>query len=178
MVSTVTDIPQKPHYTGQRQRRSKSLEWLLQHVSWMGDECLMWPFYRHRYGYGRIGYHGEHWYAHRKMCIERHGPPPGPEYEASHLCGKGLQGCVNPKHLCWATRKENEKLKLVHGTLITGTKHYRSHLTPNDIAAIRAASISAIGSVPRLAAKYGIHKNSIWRIRRYASYRAEALGDA
>lgn len=34
-------------------RRSKCMEWLIEHVSFSGDECLIWPFNRVR-GYGMV----------------------------------------------------------------------------------------------------------------------------
>jgi hypothetical protein len=54
--------------------------------------------------------------AHRVMCEIAHGPKPAPGFVAAHTCGKGREGCVNPRHLRWASQKENMADKLLHGT--------------------------------------------------------------
>lgn len=40
------------------------------------------------------------------------GPPPSPLHEAGHTCPHGEDSrCVNPDHLAWQTRTENEQHK-------------------------------------------------------------------
>lgn len=40
------------------------------------------------------------------------GPAPSEYHEAGHTCPKGEQElCVNPEHLAWMTREENEQWK-------------------------------------------------------------------
>jgi len=72
-----------------------------------GEECVTWPFSRTPQGYGQTFFCAEVMGAHRVMCILKHGEPPTPDHQAAHSCGKGRDGCVNPKHLRWATPKEN-----------------------------------------------------------------------
>lgn len=48
----------------------------------------------------------------RYMCELRHGPPPSMFHEAGHTCPRGeREDCVNPQHLMWMTRLENECYK-------------------------------------------------------------------
>lgn len=48
----------------------------------------------------------------RLICEWFHGPPPDPLYEAGHICPHGERDdCVNPQHLVWQTRVENEEWK-------------------------------------------------------------------
>src|SRR3970282_1657764 len=48
----------------------------------------------------------------RIVCEWAHGPPPTPEHEAGHICPTGENEiCVNPRHLTWQTRQENENSK-------------------------------------------------------------------
>jgi hypothetical protein len=42
----------------------------------------------------------------RIMCEQVHGPAPGPEYDASHLCEDEWL-CICPDHVIWETKKEN-----------------------------------------------------------------------
>lgn len=46
---------------------------------------------------------------HRQVLTWAVGPPPTPDHEAAHRCPDGENSlCVNPAHLYWATRIENE----------------------------------------------------------------------
>jgi hypothetical protein len=48
------------------------------------------------------------------------GPPPTPDHEAAHSCPDGENSlCVNPTHLYWATREENEQDKRLYRALDT-----------------------------------------------------------
>ena len=93
------------------------LEWLLAHVDYTGDGCLIYPFGRMTYGYAcTVQENGQSQYAHRKMCELAHGPSPSPDHETAHNCGKGHEGCVHPQHLRWATRQSNNDDMDLHGT--------------------------------------------------------------
>lgn len=49
----------------------------------------------------------------RLICERFHGPPPSPFHEAGHTCPEGENAlCVNPSHLEWMTRVENEQHKI------------------------------------------------------------------
>lgn len=50
--------------------------------------------------------------AHRLSLSWHKGPPPTPKHEAGHTCPDGENDlCVNPYHLEWMTRTENERSK-------------------------------------------------------------------
>jgi hypothetical protein len=51
-----------------------------------------------------------------RLVLEwKEGPPPSPLHEAGHTCPHGEQElCVNPEHLTWMTREENEAWKRVY----------------------------------------------------------------
>src|SRR5690348_12965347 len=85
----------------------KCVQWLRANISYSGEECLKWPFSSHPTGYGTLGYNGKILYAHRFMCELVHGPAPTQKHYASHECGKGHEGCVDPRHLFWKTPTEN-----------------------------------------------------------------------
>lgn len=92
--------------------------WIKANVNFSGDECLIWPFGRTTDGYPcKITFSFlEKMLAHRLMCQLAHGKPPAPDLHAAHSCGNGHLACINPKHLRWATRKENEQDKILHRT--------------------------------------------------------------
>lgn len=150
--------------------QGKGIAWLRAHVSYQGSNCLTWPFSRVR-GYGNVSLNGKIYYAHRMMCELVHGPAPAPEYEVAHSCGKGHEGCINPLHLSWKTRGENQADKRAHGTSGKGRRRYK--LTPEQVVEIR--SLQGAVSVTNLAAKFRIsrgtirqiHLGQIWRTGQY-----------
>lgn len=89
------------------------------------DECLMWPFSRDTGGYAQMRRK-----VHRMLCVEVNGPPPSPNHQAAHTCGKGSDGCVNKRHLSWKTPHENCEDKRRHGT-------HLSKLSETDVLQIR-----------------------------------------
>lgn len=89
------------------ENKGDCFQWLKDHQTFDGGECLRWPFHRDQSGYGRVRVMGKSMAASRFMCELVRGAPPSPEHQAAHSCGNGHLGCVNPRHLRWATPKEN-----------------------------------------------------------------------
>lgn len=127
-----------------------------------GDDCLIWPFGRSVYGYGRIKYLGKDYAVSRLACIEVNGPPPTPKHEAAHNCGNGHLGCVNPKHLRWATREENRADRLIHGTHDLGEQNGASKLKTAEVIKIRA--LEGVMSQRKIAGMFNISSTTVSRI--------------
>ena len=107
-------------------------------LPYVGDDCLIWPFGRHKDGYAQGRYPGlTTGRAYRAICQLVHGAPPTPDYEAAHICGQGRAGCVAPGHLTWKTKRDNEADRAVHGTIMRGSSHSNSRLTESDVRVIR-----------------------------------------
>lgn len=101
-----------------RTERTDAMIWLEAHASHAGDDCLIWPFTRsEQRGYGWVFYKDQRLYAHRLMCEFVHGPAPADKPQASHSCGNGHLGCVNPRHLSWKSNSENQLDRRQHGTV-------------------------------------------------------------
>ena len=110
-------MPRKPPYRpygswSSLRGQGGTRKWLLAHVDYDGDDCLIWPFARIQSGRGHFGYEGKHYQAHVYMCELVNGPCP-PGHEAAHSCGRGHDACVHPKHLSWKTRAENRRIRLL-----------------------------------------------------------------
>lgn len=144
-------------------------KWLEEHKDYQGDECLAWPFGKTISGYGAVkGPGGKSTTAARQMCQMVHGPAPTPKHECAHSCGKGDEGCVNPKHLRWATTVENHADKVEHGTLIRGTAVKSSKLSESDVREIRRLSHSL--RVGQLAKRFGVAHSTIIRAQQRDSW--------
>lgn len=151
-----------PFTFGPKQQTGHQQEWMLSHVSHDEDECLPWPFKTYADGRGQFSWRQKTCRAHRVMCELRNGPPPTPKHEAAHSCGNGHLGCVNPKHLRWATRQENVDDMLLHGTRVRGEKTHWAVLNEQNVRDIR--EMATVLPTTLIAQEYGItrqHCNTI-----------------
>lgn len=129
-----------------------------------GEDCLIWQFACDSHGYGQINKDGRVQYVHRALCEAVNGPPPSKSHQAAHGCGKGNIGCVNPKHVRWATTAENAADKEVHGTLPFGEAHHWSLLTVDQVREIR--SLRGRMTQQAIGDKFGVHKETVGCIQR------------
>ena len=133
------------------------LSWLVAHVGYEGDDCLIWPFFRDKIsGYGSLRFEGKTTTAHRVMLTLAEGPPPDPSMHSAHSCGNGSGGCVNRRHLRWASSVENNADKLAHGTDNRGEKHGMSKLTADQVREIRGL-LKTDTRQRRIAERFGVH---------------------
>ena len=146
------------------------MKWLKEHAGYQGDDCLIWPFCRDKSGYAKIQHHGSVITAHRAMCIEANGPPPpNGRFEAAHSCGNGHLGCVNPKHLRWATAAENGRDRVKHGRVPKGTTQWQAKLTLEQVDQIRA--LKGTDTCANIGARFGVSAMTVSRVQRRESYR-------
>lgn len=144
----------------------EGIGWLRAHADHHGNDCLEWPKGRSR-GYGQVCTgHCKVEKAHRVMCEIVHGAPPAPGLEAAHSCHN--KGCVNPDHLSWETRPDNQNQSVKVGRYYRDGRNGR--LNREKAAQIRALKDEL--SQDKIAAQFGvthstvakIHRNEIWRI--------------
>lgn len=138
-------------------------KWLIEHSQHSTDDCLIWPFGKGPKGYASyavVG--GVKDYAHRHMCALAHGPAPSPKHEVAHNCGKGLDGCVNPRHLRWDTHISNMADRLIHGTHGRGERCSLAKLTESDVREIRLLAPTMLQR--EIAAKFGVHRATVGAI--------------
>lgn len=130
-----------------------------------GDECVVWPYMRNNMGYAMINNgDGTKSLVSRVVCGQRNGPPPTPEHQAAHSCGKGHDGCVAPWHLSWKTQKENRADTKLHGTHLFGSMLKTSKLSEIDVFLIK----SLLGVAPQsyLSKTFGVTQSAISKIKR------------
>lgn len=133
--------------------------WLLEHVTYEGDGCLIWPF-GVTDGYPSCAApEGGSRRAHRLMCKLASGEPPTTRHQAAHSCG--VSNCVHPKHLSWKTNGENQLDRRRHGTAIKKGRAKRS-LTVEQVAIILANPEKL--SLAKLARRFGVCKATVWHV--------------
>ena len=136
------------------------LAWLKAHVAHDDEACLKWPFGYGDKGYGSIHFRGRTMGAHRAMCFLSAGDPPTPDHKAAHSCGRGHEGCVNPRHLRWATQLENAADMIAHRE--KGINSAPVKLSAAECDAIRDMKGKASLSV--LAARFQVSRSLVSRI--------------
>jgi hypothetical protein len=130
------------------------------------EECVDWPYARNPDGYGNLHVApGGPWKAaHRYACEQAHGLPPTPKHEAAHSCGRGASGCVNPRHLRWATSAENKA---------DMERQARAKISPETVPWLRAVYIPGdpeFGAAA-LARRHGMTRTNMSRLLNGHSYR-------
>lgn len=149
-------------------------EWMDAHLNYDGDDCLKWPFDTDDRGCPWINLPGKiRQSAGSYVCEAEHGPKPTEGHEAAHNCGNGREGCVNHKHLRWATRQENSMDMFIHGTDPSGDRHPQAKLTWPDVREIRRlrGSISQM----ELGRRYGVTNKAISAIQLWKNWRRDPL---
>lgn len=158
-----------PHYKRWRRHRDplgggtspgEALAFIEKALASDTEECINWPFARCPKGYGRVFVDGRFKGSSRVVCERAHGAPPTPQHEAAHNCGKGHEGCVNPRHLRWATSTENQADKLKHGTINRGERHGHAKLTRCDVREIRRCLTNG-ESQHSIACKFAVSRSAI-----------------
>lgn len=137
---------------------NRSRDFILQALKSEQDDCIEWP-YSKWFGYGRSSFDGSTTLAHRQVCSLAHGPEPFKLAEAAHNCGN--RGCVNPRHLRWATRQSNNDDIARHGRTNHGSRNGAAKLTEAQVLQIRADNRRDAD----IAAEFGCRPNTIWAIQ-------------
>lgn len=122
--------------------------------------CVIFSGRRQPNGYGRVSIDGHYQRAHVFACLLAHGPSPTPGMDVAHSCGERM--CINPRHLRWATRAENEQDKVEHGQSNRGDQRSGSaRLTAEAVRAIRQRYHQGHITQQQLANEHGVHLMTI-----------------
>jgi hypothetical protein len=150
---------------GRQTFKRATREFLKRATEYEGDECRLWPFGT-SHGYACINIRGEPTrLVSRILCERVHGQPLEVNMEAAHSCG--VAACVNPRHIRWASRAENEADKLRHGTRSRGAEVPGAKLVEADVRVIRASPLRTA----ELARIFGLSHTTVSAIRRRKSWR-------
>lgn len=123
------------------------------------QECVQFSGKQQPNGYGRVSVDGRYRRAHVVACELAHGLRPPDKTDAAHSCGNHM--CINPRHLRWATRIENEADKVLHGRDIRGERSGTARLTRAQVLDIRKRYDRGGVTQQQLADFYGVHVMTI-----------------
>lgn len=150
-------------------RKESKMEWLIRHSDYQGDDCVAWPFAVDKItGRGTVGAGSRGRSAPKVMCSLAHGKPPTSKHQAAHNCGKGHEGCLNPRHLRWDTCQANIDDMVAHGTRQYGEQIRSGKLTEKDVHEIRRLGRTVRTKV--LKERYGVTSTTINNIRARKSW--------
>uniref|UniRef100_A0AAU6W162 Homing endonuclease n=1 Tax=Pseudomonas phage Nican01 TaxID=3138540 RepID=A0AAU6W162_9CAUD len=100
---------------------------------------------------------------HRLVLLTFVGPPPSEKHQGAHRDGNSLNNWkINLK---WATQVENEKDKILHGTVAQGASHGKAVLTAAQARRIRAVKKWKPGMVKAFALEFGVDMSAISKIK-------------
>lgn len=146
------------------------IKWIEAHKNYANDDCISWPFSVSSHGRGSL--YGSKYgcrSAPKAMCVAAHGGPPTPESVAAHSCGNGHLGCMNPRHIRWATHMENVKDRAAHGRDRMGTQINTNKLTEAQVIDIRSRKGKQSGV--SMAREFGVTPANISDILRGKSWK-------
>lgn len=132
------------------------------------DDCIVWPYARTHIpeaqgggkdrDYAQAKLDGRTRCVHVYVCEKTHGPAPE-GMEAAHSCGR--QPCINPRHLRWATREENQADRVLHGTSNRGERQWGAKLREQDVIAIKRQAQKGRLWQRAAAERYGVGRKTI-----------------
>ena len=134
-------------------KRGEHMRFFNEAFVYAGDDCLIWPYY--------IRFAGKRHGVCPLICELIYGPRPSEKHESAHSCGNGANGCINPKHLRWATAKENHADKIKHGTTSKGERSNTAKLSAVQVHSIRTIHGMLGKSLGELGRQFGVSKQNI-----------------
>lgn len=150
----------RPRAWSNKRGEGDGIKFILAHVAYESDECLIWPFSRNpQHGRGVVGYDGKIEYAHRVMCRLAHGEPPPDKPQARHSCDNGHEGCINPKHLEWGDNSDNQQDRKRNGTHVAHCYGNKGHLTPSEIEEM--IRLRPTTTLAQLAVRFGLTEGGV-----------------
>lgn len=138
--------------------------WIQRHASYSSDDCLLWPYRVDRDGYG-VASSNVCRRASRLMCIEAHGEPENGQ-QAAHSCHNRL--CVNPRHLRWATARENASDRTLIGNTFREADSPLAKLTRQQAREIFAETRKRSNAA--IAKDFGVSPATVSNIRARKSW--------
>lgn len=121
--------------------------------------CRVWTASRNFWGYGKIGWRGKIYKAHRLAWEETNGPIPLGLFVCHHCDNPP---CINPDHLFLGTNDDNTADKVSKGRQARGAEAGNVFLTERQVLAIRTDTRSH----RMIADAYGVCHTSVGLIKR------------
>lgn len=123
--------------------------------------CWLWVGSLKTNGYGQFMLHGKPVSANRLALLWAIGEPPSPKMDAAHSCRQ--RAGVNPAHLSWKTRSENQQDRVRDGTSNRGERCGSAKLGRLHVSLIRACK--GLFSQRQLAKDFGVDQSTISNIQ-------------
>lgn len=111
-------------------------------------------------------------YIHELVAAAFIGPRPAGQ-QVRHL--NSIKTDNRAANLAYGTQSENEADKDVVGLSNKGSRHGMSKLSENTVRLIKLGLMAGVSGT-ELAKRYGVHKNTIYHIKKHRTWREEDAG--
>lgn len=130
------------------------------------NDCLEWPHYKDKDGYGRTTVNGKCGQVHRQLMKLFLNRDLLREEIVRHKCHN--PSCCNVDHLCLGTHADNMRDKITAGRSYTpqGEKHWRHKLSSQEVKEIKYLHAEKQMTQVALAQKFGVKQPTISDILR------------
>jgi len=132
--------------------------WLRQAITVPSTDCILWPFWNDKDGYGTCWFEGKTHRAHRLAFYLHNGRWPVPY--ALHSCD--VRACINPSHIGEGDAADNYADARSRDRNTKGKLVNTCRLTPEIVRHIRM--VYSNGSGGRLAREFGVTVPTIHNI--------------
>jgi len=129
------------------------------------DGCWMWMSPPPKNGYGRISVNGRLWSVHRLSYQMHFGDIPAGLFVCHHCDNRR---CVRPDHLFLGTSLDNVRDMIAKGRSRhpnppphPGELHGQARLTASQVIEMRRAYAAGEGSYAQMAARFGVHPQTV-----------------
>ncbi len=145
--------------------KGESAQWLKHQLTHADrTRCWNWPYAKGSSGHGQIKINKRTRPAHQIAMIWDNRPCPPDKYQGNHKCDNPR--CVNPDHIYWGTKRDNERDMVHAGTHTRGSRNALAKLTPQQADEARASTEPH--SV--IARRFNVSAAAISRIRNGDAY--------
>lgn len=141
----------------------KAEQTLKRKITTTQGDCTLIQGATNNSGYVMFRVGDKHYLAHRVSYIVNIGPVPDGQV-IRHTCDN--RRCISPEHLLPGTTQQNADDMKARGRSNTGTRHWNSRLTEDQVINIYKAAHLRTAMQKEIAAVYGVHPVTVSEIKR------------
>lgn len=134
------------------------------------EDCWLWTGAKDSNDYGLVGRSRRMLRVHRVAWEFTYGRPIPEGLCVLHRCDN--PPCVNPDHLFLGTKADNHADSVAKNRHSFGERNGMAKLTFREVRFIRKAYAAGLGTHRKLADRFGVSQDTIWKVVRRKSWKS------